>query len=191
MKKTRVLLSEENLWWQASLPAVEPGILPGGFDVRTKRDGQILAVTMQSGKTFALPTNRKVGLGVLTPPPGMLDTLDGRGGVRTPSPTCLWRFRGSRREKCFRRILTLTHSPRRGNHQWPRREKLPAVESSSTLKKFFPHSGGEGQGEGKHEFQLNSFVFEPSIRRQDADLYGRQDARRYVNAYEKDPRPAH
>ena len=49
--------------------------------------------------------NRKVGLGVLTPPPSMLDTLDGRGGVRTPSPTRLWRFRGSRREKCFRGIL--------------------------------------------------------------------------------------
>ena len=47
----------------------------------------------------------------------MLDTLDGRGGVRTPSPTCLWRFRGSRRES-FRRILTLTLSSlggRRGN----------------------------------------------------------------------------
>ena len=58
-----------------------------------------------------LPTNRKVGLGVLTPPPGLLDTSDGRGRVRTPNPTCLWRFRGSRREKCFRRFLILTLSP--------------------------------------------------------------------------------
>ena len=35
---------------------------------------------------------RRVGLGVLTPPPCMLDTLEGRGGVRTPSPT--FRFVG-------------------------------------------------------------------------------------------------
>ena len=55
-----------------------------------------------------LTTSRMVGLGVLTPPPGMLDTSDGRGGVRTPSPTRLWRFRGSKREVLFRRILTLT-----------------------------------------------------------------------------------
>ena len=58
-----------------------------------------------------LSTNRKVGLGVLTPPPGMLDTSDGCGGVRTPSATRLWRFRGSKREVLFRRILTLILSP--------------------------------------------------------------------------------
>ena len=56
------------------------------------------------------PMNLMVGLGVLTPPPSKLDTLDGRGGVRTPSPTGLWRFRGSMRENCFQRILTLNRS---------------------------------------------------------------------------------
>ena len=55
--------------------------------------------------------NRKVGLGVLTPPPGMLDATESLGAVRTPRPTPLERFNGSRRAKYFRRNLTLILSP--------------------------------------------------------------------------------
>ena len=35
-----------------------------------------------------LNRQRQVGLGVLTRPPCVLDTLDGRGAVRRPCPTC-------------------------------------------------------------------------------------------------------
>ena len=68
---------------------------------------------------WRLPTNRKVGLGVLTPPPDLLDTSDGRGGVRTPSPTRLWRFGGSKHEVLFRRILTLILSTCEGGRKKP------------------------------------------------------------------------
>ena len=77
---------------------------------RGEGQGEGILENTPTGRRFPLPSNRKVGLGVLTPPPSMLDTLNGRGGVRTPSPTCLWRFRDSRRES-FRRILTPALSP--------------------------------------------------------------------------------
>ena len=60
----------------------------------------------------------------------------------------------------IRPALTLTLSPRRGNPQWPRREKSVISELSPALEKILPLPGGEGRGEGEREFQLNSFGLE-------------------------------
>ena len=51
--------------------------------------------------------------------------------------------------------LTLTLSPGRGNHHWPRRKKSQTGGSSPALEKVLPLPGGEGRGEGEREFQLN------------------------------------
>ena len=53
--------------------------------------------------------------------------------------------------------LTLTLSPRRGNLQWPHREKSLTGEHCPALEKILPLPGGEGRGEGEREFQLISF----------------------------------
>ena len=102
----------------------------------------------RSERNNELSMNRKVGLGVLTPPPGMLDTSDGRGGVRTPSPTRLWRFRGSKREVLFRRILTLFLSPgggeeTRSRFTVPMRVRLFEVQATPRRERIFSSAGEE------------------------------------------------
>ena len=54
------------------------------------------------------------------------------------------------------RILTLTLSPRRGNHQRPRRKNSLNGETSPAREIVLPLPGGEGRGEGECEFQLIS-----------------------------------
>jgi len=54
-----------------------------------------------------------------------------------------------------RLALTLTLSPRRGNHQWPRKEKSATGEHSPSLETILPLLGGEGRGEGERKFQLD------------------------------------
>ena len=44
------------------------------------------------GWRWRLSMNRKVGPGVLTPPPDLLDATESLGAVRTPRPTRLGRF---------------------------------------------------------------------------------------------------
>ena len=51
-----------------------------------------MGILRNDSRLEPLNRQRQVGLGVLTPPSSMLDTLDGRGVVRTPSPT--FRFVG-------------------------------------------------------------------------------------------------
>ena len=52
--------------------------------------------------------------------------------------------------------LTLTLSPRRGKHQWRRREGSLSGDPFPVLEKVLPLPGGEGWGEGEREIQLNS-----------------------------------
>jgi hypothetical protein len=57
----------------------------------------------------------------------------------------------------MRLALTLTLSPRRGNHPWSRWEESLTVNLFPALEKLPPLPGGEGRGEGEREFQLNSY----------------------------------
>ena len=74
--------------------------------------------------------------------------------IQCPMISCPASAVSMQSEKRF--ALTLTLSPRRGNHQWPRWDKSLTGEPSPALEKVLPLPGGEGWGEGERAFQLNS-----------------------------------
>ena len=59
-------------------------------------------------------------------------------------------------QSVIRLALTLTLSPRRGNHQRPLLEKSGNDQHFPVLEKILPLPGGEGRGEGERRFQLIS-----------------------------------
>ena len=78
--------------------AVGDATLNARIEFLSPSDGEKIKVRILRNHFSRLePLNRpgRVGLGVLTPPPHMVDTLDGRGRVRTPSPTFRFVGRGS------------------------------------------------------------------------------------------------
>ena len=95
--------------------------------------------------------NRKVGLGVLTPPPGLLDATDGRGAVGTPRHTRLGLFMVPMRVQSWKWRLPTNHYVAEGILP----PGLAAIHSCVWIVSTLSPPGWKPR------------------------LYGRQDARRY------------